>query len=107
MERNWSRRTKNASPFEAVENGSIAERLAKLGYTPDDVDFRRDVPSARGPRRRHAPVPESGDPRQRRGVLPGGEALRAAGDAAGPMDRADLRAIFSAGLRFNLLENER
>jgi glyoxylase-like metal-dependent hydrolase (beta-lactamase superfamily II) len=106
MERNWSAENKNASPFEAVENGSIAERLAQLGYTPDDVDFvvmsHLHVDHAGG-----LPLFRKAEILVNDGEFTQAAKLYALQETRPAYDRADLRAIFSAGLRFNLLENER
>ena len=39
MSENWTEKHREYSPHVPVENGSIVERLAQLGYTPDDVTY--------------------------------------------------------------------
>ena len=105
MECHWSEENKNASPFEPVEHGSVAERLGQLGYSPEDVDYvvlsHLHTDHCGGlPLFRNARVIVSDDEFTQ-------AAKQYALNAVGPAyDMSDLRAIFSAGLNFHLLERE-
>ena len=39
MSEHWPERSKQVSPFEADENGTVGERLAQLGFRPEDVKY--------------------------------------------------------------------